>query len=397
MLPFHHLSRAIVSYRLGYSLQHPYPGRWTTPVVLGAFILLAAALAAINVPLSAYDTDQESTFRPNDTLPPLPFSSLIPEILQHPTGGFSPQILSVGDTIQLNNSAVEFTITAAFNELDNTQPVSSFSYYNNPFSGGCDVVRAYSPLEQLPIHYHLVRMGLGVILENQIYASPDMYNKSISAVSPDLDRDVATISRLSTTNATLMAEWRDSMRLFNETDRVPVMPYLRSVPRLKPLGSAITNVFVSTFAMLSVAWAVFSLIAGALAGSHTTRQENKIASSSESYTGRELEHQKGVNYMDERDAKDVTETDRGGTLILLEHLRCTVEKNSIAISEMQRSSAKMQLSLARMRLSLRARGILEEEVDEDDRNINEVEHEGRGALPILYSESSFIAEIDLDR
>ncbi|KAJ7655535.1 hypothetical protein B0H17DRAFT_1213953 [Mycena rosella] len=90
MLPFCRLFRAIVSYRLGYSLQRPYPWWWTTPVVLGAFILLASALAAINVPLSAYDMDQESTFRPNDTLPPPPFSTLIPAILRHPTGGFSP-------------------------------------------------------------------------------------------------------------------------------------------------------------------------------------------------------------------------------------------------------------------------------------------------------------------
>ncbi|KAJ7655533.1 hypothetical protein B0H17DRAFT_1146370 [Mycena rosella] len=138
---FQRLSREIGSFRLGYSPQRPYPWRWTTPVVLGAFILLAVALAVVNVPLSAYEMDQESTFRPNDTLPPLPFSSLIPEILQHPTGAFSPQILTVGDTIQLNNSIFKFIITAAFNELDNTQPVSSFSYYNNPFSGGCDVVR----------------------------------------------------------------------------------------------------------------------------------------------------------------------------------------------------------------------------------------------------------------
>ncbi|KAJ7661837.1 hypothetical protein B0H17DRAFT_1144482 [Mycena rosella] len=130
-------------------LESAYPWRRTTPVVLGAFIFLAAALAAINMPLSAYDTDQESTFRSNDTLPPLPFSRLIPEILQHPTGGFSPQILTVGDTIQLNNYVFNFTkylsvpylMTAAFNELDNTQPVSSFSYYNNPFSDGCDIVR----------------------------------------------------------------------------------------------------------------------------------------------------------------------------------------------------------------------------------------------------------------
>jgi hypothetical protein len=42
------------------------------------------------------------------------------------------------------------------------------------------------------------------------------------------------------------------------------MSYIRTVPRLKPLGAAITSVFVSTFAMVSVLWQVFSFIAAAL-------------------------------------------------------------------------------------------------------------------------------------
>jgi hypothetical protein len=102
--------------------------------------------AAINgiknstVPLSAYDIDQQSVFRPNDTLRPLPLSNMIPEIWHHPTGDFTPQFLTVGDRIQLNNSIFNFTITEAFDEDDNTLPVSSFSYYNNPLSEGCDVV-----------------------------------------------------------------------------------------------------------------------------------------------------------------------------------------------------------------------------------------------------------------
>jgi hypothetical protein len=44
------------------------------------------------------------------------------------------------------------------------------------------------------------------------------------------------------------------------------MSYIRTVPRLKPLGAAITSVFVSTFAMVSVLWHVFSFIAAALSG-----------------------------------------------------------------------------------------------------------------------------------
>ncbi|KAJ6564034.1 hypothetical protein B0H19DRAFT_1067633 [Mycena capillaripes] len=90
-----------------------------------------------SVPLWAYDIDQEFTYRPNDTLPSLPLSYMVPQILQHQTAGFTPQILAVEDTIQLNNSVFNFTITEAFDT--NAQPVSSFSYYNNPFSSGCDI------------------------------------------------------------------------------------------------------------------------------------------------------------------------------------------------------------------------------------------------------------------
>lgn len=40
----------------------------------------------------------------------------------------------------LNGSTFNYTIVDAFDGVDST-PVSSFSYYNNPFSDGCDVVR----------------------------------------------------------------------------------------------------------------------------------------------------------------------------------------------------------------------------------------------------------------
>ncbi|KAJ7655538.1 hypothetical protein B0H17DRAFT_1146374 [Mycena rosella] len=476
MLPFPRLSRAIVSYRLGYSLQRPYPGRWTTPVVLGVFILLAAALAAINVPLSAYDMDQESTFRPNDTLPPRPFSSLIPEILQHPTGGFSPQMLTVGNTIQFNNSVFKFNITAAFNELDNTQPVSSFSYYNNPFSGGCDVMAVtvtcriptlftlewnpssawlgllnpaqenlvlfaedldlgfqiwtpgynrtsitdfavtvepccncaaepsqaaeasmdqdgasllpnHPPCSSLPARfvvtegdlflqtsseagdfnlpgvnntnifedpslrdeapdalwselntllkntfqslYHLVRMELGVILENQIYASPEMYNNSISDVSVDSALEhypptSANTSRLATTNAT---------------------PYLTSLREPSPRRIPADKVVC---------------------------EDDEATIHPGPYVRKDLEgQQRSMQEWDTGEASLFVSEDKRITLIetLLQRLG-TVEKSSAAMAEMQ----------ARMRLSLRARGILEE-VDEDHWNINEVERERRDRYP----------------
>jgi hypothetical protein len=95
------------------------------------------------VPLSAVDTVQQLTYRPNDTLPSVPLGNLIPSILHNPTTSFSPQVLTVGDVIVLNGSILNYTIVDAFDGLDaNATPVSSFAYYNNPFSDGCDVVRA---------------------------------------------------------------------------------------------------------------------------------------------------------------------------------------------------------------------------------------------------------------
>ncbi|KAJ7817871.1 hypothetical protein B0H14DRAFT_1382156 [Mycena olivaceomarginata] len=67
-----------------------FPWRWTTPIVLCASLFISGFLAAINVPLSAYEVVQEVTYRPNDTLPPLPLSNFIPAILQHPASSFTP-------------------------------------------------------------------------------------------------------------------------------------------------------------------------------------------------------------------------------------------------------------------------------------------------------------------
>ncbi|KAJ7635895.1 hypothetical protein B0H17DRAFT_1217201 [Mycena rosella] len=236
--------------------------------------------------------------------------------------------------------------------------------------------------------YHRVRMELGVILENQIYASPEMYNNSISDVYvgsfPMWKPTVANTSRLATANATLMAEWRDSVRRFNDTDRVPVMPYLRSVPRLKPLGSAITSVFVSTFAMLSVAWTIFSLIAGAVSASHADKavcEENEATINPGPYMRKDSEGQQGPTEEWDGSEASLFAPEQKHVIppqTLIERLTLIVEKNSAAMSE-------MQLSLARMRLSLRARGILEE-VDEDPRNTNEVARELRCALFIGHSE-----------
>ncbi|KAJ6488397.1 hypothetical protein DFH09DRAFT_1105628 [Mycena vulgaris] len=486
--------------------------------VLCAFILLAAFLAALNVPLSAYEVVQEFTSRPNDTLSPLPFSNMIPEMLQHPTGGFTPKILTVGDKFNLNNSGFDWTITRAFDELQNSQPVPSFSYYNNPFSDGCDVTKmtirltadisenstgwemqytvdvtchiptlftlssnggsaggggnsadydhngftwslllfpsfrdrepdtfeitvqpccdcaatsaelpTQAPCRLSPARfsrvdgmdsyfgyhgavygwppsdglrlipgddpfsaalntmflntfqslYHLVRLELGLILENQIYASAEMYNRSIAPVYVTGINLLPLVngSLASTSNATVMAEWRDTVRVFNESDRVPVMLYLRSVPRLKPLGSAITSVFVSTFAMLSVLWTIFSLIAGALARSQsdTTHDQNdgpSILRTSRNREGRKIAIEE-FEVVAEWDGSEASlfapEKEDKVSKTWFEHLSLTSEKNSIRTSI---AIAEIQLTLARMGLALRKHGIL---ARSDDKNRSDVE------------------------
>ncbi|KAJ7798710.1 hypothetical protein B0H14DRAFT_3544229 [Mycena olivaceomarginata] len=401
--------RQLRSFRLGYTEEHPYPWKWTTPIVLSAFILISVFLAALNVPLSAYNIVQEFTYRPNDTLPAVALSSLV------------PSLLTVGDIIKLNGSLFEYTVVDAFDGLDETKPVSSFSYFNNPLSKGCDVTNVtinfvlkgddklwgfqcemrsptlfhlawtgnpcivpaapYSSLENMvsdltfdimfyywpgydnatlvnitaTVHaccicdpagspetttlleplcslapprfmatrasfvyqlpwldldidpspaekafplmstealkqlagqlgnvstpdftsafqnvfqaiYHLVRLDLGVIIDNQIYNAPQMFNLSIMPVNiSHSSSSYANGYRATTSNSTLMAQWRERVAFYNTSDHVPVMDYLRPVPRLKPLGSAITSVFVSTFTMLSALWTIFSLGAGALA------------------------------------------------------------------------------------------------------------------------------------
>ncbi|KAJ7512862.1 hypothetical protein B0H11DRAFT_1947718 [Mycena galericulata] len=484
-LQLQRLSRQIVSYRVGYSPQRPYPWKWTTPAVLGTFLLLSGFLTALNVPLSAYNIVQERTYRPNDTLPALLLSNMIPGIFQNPTDGFSPQTLKVGDGVQLNNSFLNFTVVEAFD--GNTQPVSSFFYYNNPFSDNCDVTEmtamgelpdepnlwnlgmtvtvtcriptlftitwsvnqgrgsfviptgpaqddfnelsnnlmlvsgeynitsfgaivkpccncgsdlsvdtspTQSPCSSLPARfiaiqrwvattdssgftteimatgpnttdmttsipsfpglnqlfgntfqslYNLVRMQLGVILDNQIYAYPEMYNRSISDVYapriPINSYEYTNQSRISTSNVTWMSEWKESVRVFNESDRVPVMLYFRPTPRLKPLGPAITSVFVSTFAMLSTLWTIFSIVAGALArSSHADLLRDSATSGSRMRR-------------DEEKTMDIDEWDTpcGSTMnqslsAEVAELRRSVAQNSIAMAEMQRSLSQLRLS-----------------------------------------------------
>ncbi|KAJ6528242.1 hypothetical protein DFH09DRAFT_1413694 [Mycena vulgaris] len=515
----HRVYRQIVSYKLGYSPQRPYPWRWTTPISLSVFLFLASVLAVINVPLSAYELHQESTFRPNDTLPPLPFYNLIPKILQHPTDTFMPQILTVGDKIKLNRSLFEYTIFAAFDRNENpTQTTPAFSYYNNPFSDGCDVIRmsagitldsedqqvqltivvscsrptsfvmswtgiesrssrifppstnlafndlrnfaynlrtglaswyqspstpgstgrghltlfvaprcyhrvnislAQPPCSFLPMvlerfaldfscappasdrvcgetpkigtstiesiaqiapesiclapntpmaHlgmllenifqslYHIVRLDLGLVLDNQIYLFPEMYNLSISPVY-----DPNAVFRSPLSKAAFTTEWLDSVRKSTRNDRVPIMPYLRPVPRLKPRATALTSVFVSTFAMLSVLWTIFNVIVGAFVPSPTENadtQRVKVTEQSESgsHLGRDLENQTGGVELEELNSSEASvytpdPVPKESPLVMLEHLRA--------------NSNRIDRSLQRVILSLERHGILEhvEEVD----------------------------------
>ncbi|KAF7336500.1 hypothetical protein MSAN_02304700 [Mycena sanguinolenta] len=126
----------IKSFRLGYTEEQPYPWRWTTPVVLCAFLLISPFLALVNVPLSAYNIILEFTYHPNDTLPAVFLANIVPSVLQDPTDSFTPQPLNVGDTIVLDNFIFNYTISQAF---DGVNPVSAFPYYNNPLSDSCDV------------------------------------------------------------------------------------------------------------------------------------------------------------------------------------------------------------------------------------------------------------------
>jgi hypothetical protein len=115
--------------------------------------------------------------------------------------------------------------------------------------------------------YHTIRLDLGVSQPNQIYTSAEMYNQSISTVyipgvfSESAPNASACANTSRRDSSDLIALWTAEQQ---DVVRVPIMSYIRTVPRLKPLGAAITSVFVSTFAMVSVLWQVFSFIAAAL-------------------------------------------------------------------------------------------------------------------------------------
>ncbi|KAJ7898335.1 hypothetical protein B0H14DRAFT_3573711 [Mycena olivaceomarginata] len=394
------LLESIINYRLGYSPTRPYAWRWTTPVAFGVFLVVTIILALINVPLSAYIIVTEATYTPNASLPVLPLSGLVPSIFQESSysGSFSPQTLTPGQILRPNGSIFSYNIVGAYNGFDISQPVTSFSYYNNPLSDSCDVTNmtihaqesgviqqgliqitcwtptvyilsfdiksvlsstdaddirftslngfyndlawtwyywsetrrgwnsrsnwctgspwiiitwwytsflvidgdvalnnslavdptsnntdfffpdrrldgtSFAGLNTL-LHnlfqamYHGVRLDLGISQPNQIYTSADRYSRSISTVYIPGVWFEGGPDRMAFSNTSLLDSYNLTTRWTAEQQdvvRVPVMSYIRTVPRLKPLGAAITSVFVSTFAMVSVLRQVFSFIAAAL-------------------------------------------------------------------------------------------------------------------------------------
>ncbi len=131
--------------------------------------------------------------------------------------------------------------------------------------------------------YSTIRVDLGVSPLNQIFASSIMFNKSISSVSlfepwtngtdpPNCTVgdtvDVLDIKAAFVVNdsyANCLRRAHSEITIWNGEfgrSRVPYVPYLRPMFRQKPMLSAISSVFVATFAMISAAWSLFHFIAG---------------------------------------------------------------------------------------------------------------------------------------
>ncbi|KAF7378385.1 hypothetical protein MSAN_00265000 [Mycena sanguinolenta] len=197
--------------------------------------------------------------------------------------------------------------------------------------------------------YHLVRLDLGVILENQIYNSPEMFNRTIMDMG---NYSLANMARGSTSNATLMAQWQQEVEFFQSNEQVPALEYLRSVPRLKPVGSAVTSVFVSTFAMLSVIWTVFSLVAGALARAHGDGASRKEITLGQNRNGDKW-MESGRQEVEESEVI-LLDDPREPLLDPVAQLRKRVDKHDI-------EGVQLRAALARMSAALKKHGIVEDE------------------------------------
>jgi len=207
--------------------------------------------------------------------------------------------------------------------------------------------------------YHLVRLDLGVILENQIYNSPEIFNRTIQSYN------ASNAWRLPALNTTMMATWQKEVDFFKSSDRVPVLQYLRSTPRVKPLGSAITSVFVSTFAMLSALWTIFSIVAGALANVYndTARQDEHTPSPTEPLckledgTGREGRRQSGGHITD----SNLAFSQDGSSC--LEKMAMKNMPTDVAFAHL---AAHVERSLARINFVLKQHGLMQDSENPED-------------------------------
>jgi hypothetical protein len=115
--------------------------------------------------------------------------------------------------------------------------------------------------------YHAVRLDLGIIRPNQIYNSPVRFNASISNIYPNGNRGA--------NGARMQRDTVGYVDLSKSPKRVPRILYLTSVMKQKPLGQAITAVFVATFTMLSAVWKVGSFITSSFVGSRSKQGQHK--------------------------------------------------------------------------------------------------------------------------
>ncbi|KAK0237679.1 hypothetical protein EDD85DRAFT_951857 [Armillaria nabsnona] len=168
----------------------------------------------------------------------------------------------------------------------------SFSYMNVTLGG--NILPSNQELEvpsnvQLVLQnalqavYSAIRLDLGISPPNQIFASSIMFNKSISSVSlfelwtngtdpprcavmdPDFPEETGVVYVVNDSYANCIRRARSEIPFWNYElggSRVPAVPYLRPVFRRKPMLSAVSSVFVATFAMVSAAWSLFNFIAG---------------------------------------------------------------------------------------------------------------------------------------
>ncbi|KAK7008546.1 hypothetical protein R3P38DRAFT_2791515 [Favolaschia claudopus] len=170
----------------------------------------------------------------------------------------------IGLTGQLTNTTSNFAPWGYYWSVTNTTSLFSGAdpQFRKGYIGVNDLSALDTPFQNLfQIMYHLVRSDLGVVFNNQIFDSADMFNKSILAL--DVPADLITYEVLLLARSDLLRLIQCGL-LLEPNDDGRVAEYLRPVSRRKSLGSAIVAVFVATFTMLSAVWTIFGLVAQGL-------------------------------------------------------------------------------------------------------------------------------------